>query len=202
VTTPGVYADLHAQRSCWHPVAHGHALGDAPSHADLLDEPLVLWRGPDREPHAMSELCVHRGTALSLGWVSGDQIVCPYHGRRYAADGRCVAIPQLEDPARVPARARVPAFRVQERYGLIWVALEEPRWPLPEVPELSRSPTVRRCGRTAWLRGRWVCVRPELPERNCPAEAPGLPERTSRPGPHWVRHVLGYARRRSARPRR
>jgi vanillate O-demethylase monooxygenase subunit len=26
---------------------------------------------------------------------------------------------------------------VQERYGLIWVALEEPRWPLPEVPELE-----------------------------------------------------------------
>jgi len=26
---------------------------------------------------------------------------------------------------------------VQERYGLIWVALEEPRWPLPEVPELA-----------------------------------------------------------------
>lgn len=37
----------------------------------------------------------------------------------------------------VPARAWVRAFRVQERYGLIWVALEEPRWPLPEVPELE-----------------------------------------------------------------
>ncbi|HLQ57306.1 MAG TPA: aromatic ring-hydroxylating dioxygenase subunit alpha [Streptosporangiaceae bacterium] len=137
MASPGVYADLHAQRSCWHPVAHGHELGDTPSHADLLGEPLVLWRGPDREPHAMSDLCVHRGTALSLGWVSGNQIVCPYHGWRYAADGRCVAIPQLDDPARVPARARVPAFRIQERYGLIWVALEEPRWPLPEVPELE-----------------------------------------------------------------
>jgi vanillate O-demethylase monooxygenase subunit len=31
----------------------------------------------------------------------------------------------------------VPAFRAQERYGLIWVALDEPRWPLPEVPELE-----------------------------------------------------------------
>jgi vanillate O-demethylase monooxygenase subunit len=37
----------------------------------------------------------------------------------------------------VPAKARVASFPVQERYGLIWVALEEPRWPLPEVPELE-----------------------------------------------------------------
>jgi phenylpropionate dioxygenase-like ring-hydroxylating dioxygenase large terminal subunit len=69
----------------------------------------------------MSDLCVHRGTALSLGWVSGANLVCPYHGWQYAADGRCVAIPQLADPGRVPAKARVPAFAAQERYGLIWV---------------------------------------------------------------------------------
>jgi len=91
---------------------------------------------PARALRAMSDLCVHRGTALSLGWVQGDELVCAYHGWRYGADGRCVAIPQKEDPAAVPAKARIQAFRAQERYGLIWVALAEPRWPLPEVPEL------------------------------------------------------------------
>ena len=40
-------------------------------------------------------------------------------------------------PARVPAKARIPVFRCQERYGLIWVSLEEPRWPLPDVPEVE-----------------------------------------------------------------
>jgi phenylpropionate dioxygenase-like ring-hydroxylating dioxygenase large terminal subunit len=39
----------------------------------------------------------------------------------------------------VPARARVAAFRAQERYGLIWAALGEPRWPLPEIPELENG---------------------------------------------------------------
>jgi phenylpropionate dioxygenase-like ring-hydroxylating dioxygenase large terminal subunit len=139
VTSPGVYADLAAQRACWHPVAFAAALGTEPRHADLLGEPLVLWRGPDGSPRVMSDLCVHRGTALSLGRVTGDEIMCAYHGWRYNADGRCVAIPQLEDPSRVPAKARVAAFRAQERYGLIWAALEEPRWPLPEVPELDNS---------------------------------------------------------------
>ena len=94
----------------------------------------MIWRGAGGAPRVMSDLCVHRGTALSLGRVQGDELVCAYHGWRYGADGRCVAIPQKEDPAAVPAKARVAAYRAQERYGLIWVALDEPRWPLPEVP--------------------------------------------------------------------
>jgi phenylpropionate dioxygenase-like ring-hydroxylating dioxygenase large terminal subunit len=137
MASPGVYADLRAQRACWHPVGFAAGLASQPRHADLLGEPLVLWRGADGGVRAMSDVCIHRGTALSLGTVADDEIVCAYHGWRYRADGRCVAIPQLEDPTRVPARARVAAFSAQERYGLIWVALEAPRWPLPEVPELE-----------------------------------------------------------------
>ncbi len=104
-----------------------------------VGEALVLWRGRDGAVRVLSDVCVHRGTALSLGWVDGDEIACAYHGWRYRDDGRCVAIPQLADPSRVPAKARVPAFRARERYGLVWVALAEPRWPLPEVPELEDS---------------------------------------------------------------
>ena len=76
-------------------------------------------RGNDGSARAMSDVCVHRGPALSLGTVSNDEIVCAYHGWRYAADGKRVAIPQLADPARVPAKARIAAFRTQERYGLV-----------------------------------------------------------------------------------
>src|SRR5271169_6118608 len=137
MSAPGVFADLAAQRACWHPVAFAAELGAEPMHADLLSEPLVLWRGRDGSPRAMSDLCVHRGTALSLGTVNGDEIVCAYHGWRYDGGGQCVAIPQLADPTRVPAKARVAAFRALERYGLVWVALAEPRWPLPDVPELE-----------------------------------------------------------------
>jgi phenylpropionate dioxygenase-like ring-hydroxylating dioxygenase large terminal subunit len=135
--SPGLFADLAAQRACWHPVAFASEISDRPVHADLLGEPLVVWRGASGALRAMSDLCVHRGTALSLGWIKGDELVCAYHGWRYGADGRCVAIPQKDDPTVVPAKARVRAFGVQERYGLVWVALDEPRWPLPEVPELE-----------------------------------------------------------------
>src|SRR5260370_18704357 len=123
MAAPGVFADLQALRACWHPVAFAAGLHDQPAHADLLGEPLVLWRGSDGSPRAMSDVCIHRGTALSLGRVSGDEIVCPYHACRYGPDGRCTAIPQLEDPSRRPAKARSAAFPAHERSALFSVPL-------------------------------------------------------------------------------
>lgn len=62
---------------CWHPVAYGRAvLPDAPYATKLLDEHLVIWRTADGTAHVMRDLCIHRGTALSLGWVKNDCIVC------------------------------------------------------------------------------------------------------------------------------
>jgi phenylpropionate dioxygenase-like ring-hydroxylating dioxygenase large terminal subunit len=139
VSSPSATGALVPLRSCWHPVAFSSGLVDSPLPATLLGEPLVLWRDSTGEPRVMSDLCIHRGTALSLGRVEGDEIVCPYHAWRYATDGMCTAIPQLADPTRVPAKARVATFECQERHGVVWVALEEPRWRLPEVPELDGS---------------------------------------------------------------
>src|SRR5947209_8409362 len=131
---PGSIPDQQALRHVWHPVAYDATLGSDPLRVALLDEPVVLWRDSSGTPHALNDVCVHRGTALSLGRVIDDQLMCPYHGWRYGSDGRCKAIPQLEEPTRVPGKARVAAYRCQARYGILWVSLEEPRWPLPEVP--------------------------------------------------------------------
>ena len=151
VDTPPVTSRMERLRRCWHAVSYSRELGTAPRRAQLLGELLVIWRDGGGRPHAMRDLCSHRGTALSLGSVTGDEIVCPYHGWRYGVDGRCTAIPQLEDPTRVPAKARVASYRCQERYGLVWVALDEPRWPIPDLPELE-SPGWKTvcCGPYAW----------------------------------------------------
>jgi vanillate O-demethylase monooxygenase subunit len=138
-------------RACWHPVAYAADVTSAPRATTLLGEPLVLWRDVQGQAHAFRDVCVHRGTALSLGRVEGDEIVCAYHGWRFAGDGTCTAIPQLPDPRRVPARARAVAYPVCERYDLVWTALEAPRFPLPEVPELDgASWRTVRTGPFAW----------------------------------------------------
>jgi phenylpropionate dioxygenase-like ring-hydroxylating dioxygenase large terminal subunit len=142
---------LAALRACWHPVAYAADVAAAPHATTLLGEPLALWRDARGTVHVFRDVCVHRGTALSLGCVEGDEIVCAYHGWRYRGDGTCSAIPQLADPTRVPARARAVTYTVTERHGLVWAALDTPRWPLPEVPGLE-APAWRtvRTGPFAW----------------------------------------------------
>lgn len=119
----------------WHPVSWAHELTDVPTRTVLLDQPLVLWRGSDGAPVAMPDGCPHRGTSLSLGTVEDGCVVCPYHGWRFDDEGRCVEMPQTAPDAAIPARASRPAHRCAERYGLIWVALEEPVADIPAFPE-------------------------------------------------------------------
>ena len=145
------HARLAALRACWHPVAYSTDVARMPRAATLLGEPLVLWRDTRDTVHAFRDVCVHRGTALSLGCVEGDEIVCAYHGWRYRGDGACSAIPQLAEPTRVPSRARAVRYETQERYGVVWVALEAPRWPIPDVPELDAAAwRAVRTGPFAW----------------------------------------------------
>jgi vanillate O-demethylase monooxygenase subunit len=123
--------------ACWHPVAYSHVVQAKPHGAQLLGEYLVIWRDQSGQPHAMRDLCIHRGTALSLGWVADDHIVCPYHGWRYNAAGACTLIPQMANP-NIPSKARIPSYCCMERYGLIWVCLRaKSAYALPEVPELE-----------------------------------------------------------------
>ena len=141
---------LAALRACWHPVAYADGVA-APYATTLLGEPLVLWRDARGVVHAFRDVCVHRGTALSLGRVEGDEIVCAYHGWRYGADGACTAIPQLAEPTCVPSRARAVTYHTRERYGIVWAALDAPARPIPEVPELDDAAwRVVRTGPFAW----------------------------------------------------
>ena len=140
------------QARCWHPVAYAAEVSDKPAAVTLLGEAVVVWRTSDGRPHAMRDLCIHRGTALSLGWIADDCLVCPYHAWRYDAGGACVRIPQSVNTT-IPAKARTPVYRCQERYGLIWVCLgaDEPAYALPEIPELeSGAYKVVNTGPFAW----------------------------------------------------
>jgi vanillate O-demethylase monooxygenase subunit len=123
-----------ALRRYWHPVLYASELEDQPRAATLLGEPLVLAR-LGGEPVAFRDLCIHRGSALSLGSVKGGNLVCRYHGWEYDQTGACVRIP-ARPGSPIPSRARATRYDVVEHIGLLWVCLDGPaRLPLPEFPE-------------------------------------------------------------------
>jgi phenylpropionate dioxygenase-like ring-hydroxylating dioxygenase large terminal subunit len=122
-----------ALRDNWHPVATADDVGSDPIPVVLLGERLVVCRlGP--EIVCLKDLCPHRGSALSLGHIEGDLLRCAYHGWTYDGSGGCVRIPSRPDMI-IPSKARVEKFSCQERYGLVWVCLGEPRAPVAPLPE-------------------------------------------------------------------
>jgi phenylpropionate dioxygenase-like ring-hydroxylating dioxygenase large terminal subunit len=122
-------------RDFWHPVALSVDLQDKPVAARLLDVDIVLWRSRGTVV-AFKDVCIHRGTPLSLGWITDDQLVCPYHGWCYAATGAVTHIPALPG-RRISEKARAEQYHCAERYGLVFVCLGEPRQPLYEIPEFD-----------------------------------------------------------------
>lgn len=126
-------------RNYWHPVAYASDLAEGgPVQGLLLGEPLVIVR-LGGEVRIFRDLCSHRGTAISLGWVEDDQLRCPYHGWAFGADGMCTEIP-ARFGTRIPDRARLTGYLGKEASGLIWACLgKEPQMGVPNYADYDDS---------------------------------------------------------------
>lgn len=120
----------------WYPVCQSSTLADKPLKRSMLGLDFVIFRSADGEAHCLSNTCVHRGGSLGGGQVKGDCIQCPYHGWEFDGDGQCRKIPSLGRDGKVPARARVDAYPVQEKYGLVFAFLGD-------LPEQERPPVLK-----------------------------------------------------------
>jgi phenylpropionate dioxygenase-like ring-hydroxylating dioxygenase large terminal subunit len=121
----------------WHPVAAGARLAvGSLAPVRLLELDLVLWRSADGRVHAWEDRCPHRGTRLSIGRIEDDHLVCAYHGWCFAASGRCSRFPALPG-VTPPDKAAARIYAVDEKYGLIWVCVGEPRCGVPPFPEYA-----------------------------------------------------------------
>ena len=123
----------------WYP-----ALPSAQLHADpvlvrMLGHDFVLARDSSGRAFCLANVCPHRGGSLANGRLHDGQIECPYHGWRFDGSGACRRIPSLGIDARIPARARVDSYPVEERYGLVFAYLgdlpEHDRPTIMPIPE-------------------------------------------------------------------
>jgi phenylpropionate dioxygenase-like ring-hydroxylating dioxygenase large terminal subunit len=124
----------------WYPICTSAELkADAPVRAQVLGLPFAAFRDSAGEAHVVADTCVHRGGSLGHGKVVDGRIACPYHGWAYDGSGRCVHIPPLDDDSKIPARAKVDSYPVQERYGIVFAFLgdapEQERCELFEITE-------------------------------------------------------------------
>jgi phenylpropionate dioxygenase-like ring-hydroxylating dioxygenase large terminal subunit len=137
-----------ALRQFWHPVARADAVSDdQPRRVMLFGEGYVVWRDRDSDTIvAFEDRCPHRAAQLSAGRLVDGALTCAYHGWTFAADGRCIAIPAIGTTAARPPAAAISPVTTRVAFGLLWLALDEPKSELLTVPEWD-DPALRR----AWL---------------------------------------------------
>lgn len=120
----------------WVPVANSTDL--APHHVfqgRLMGQELAIWRADDGAVNVWENRCLHRGVRLSIGVNTGTELVCQYHGWRYAnRTAGCTYIPAhpADAPARTICNRTWPAM---ELGGLVWTHFEDIDPPLPDLPE-------------------------------------------------------------------
>jgi phenylpropionate dioxygenase-like ring-hydroxylating dioxygenase large terminal subunit len=117
----------------WHPIATSEEVTDAPQRFTLLGTDLVAFR-TSSGVSTFTDLCIHRGVALSLGFVEDEILHCGYHGWAYDGTGACVRIPSLPEGSPIPSKARAIAHRAEERYGLVWVQMTPSDVEIPHFP--------------------------------------------------------------------
>lgn len=103
-----------------------------------FDRELIAARGADGIARVFDAHCPHLGAHIGHGGrVEGDGVRCPFHGWRFDGRGLCVEVPYS---AKIPPKARLHAWEVVEKNGLVFVwrhaTGEPPSWQLPDVPEL------------------------------------------------------------------
>jgi nitrite reductase/ring-hydroxylating ferredoxin subunit len=129
----------------WFPVARSAEL--MPRHVaqtQLMGQEIALWRSDAGAVNAWENRCPHRGVRLSIGFNTGGELRCQYHGWRFATgSGQCTFIPA--HPTQKPASGvRAGVYAAVERRHLVWVSLD----PLadvsgPSMAELAQDTTLR-----------------------------------------------------------
>ena len=111
-----------------------------------FDRHLVAWRDEPGELHVQDAFCPHLGAHLGHGGtVEGCEIVCPFHGWQFDAEGANTDIPYRE---RTNKKGTLRTYPVVERNGLV-ARLVPPRrrrsrrmWEIARAARVQRRPRV------------------------------------------------------------
>ena len=124
----------------WFQVAYSDELASGEiKKLEYFGMALILFRGSDGRARVFDAFCPHLGAHIGFGGsVVENGVRCPFHAWEFDGDGRCARIPYAK---RIPPRALIHAWPVDEKNGLIMVYYDKqkrpPPYELPVVPEFE-----------------------------------------------------------------
>jgi 3-ketosteroid 9alpha-monooxygenase subunit A len=143
----------------WFRVAYSSELSAGevkPLH--YFGQELVLFRGEEGTARLFDAHCPHLGAHLGYGGkVEGEGIRCPFHAWRFDGEGSCAEIPYAK---RIPPRAKLAAWPVSERNGIIFAYhhadRKAPSYEIPALPQLESDDWSTPETRFWNIRSRWL----------------------------------------------
>lgn len=121
-------------KNAWYMAAWNHELDDGLVGRIIIGVPLVLFRDQQGKPAALYDRCPHRFAPLSSGALRDGQVMCRYHGLRFAASGECSHNPW---GGKTPSACKVATYPVVEQDQGVWVWLGDAHKADPaQIPRL------------------------------------------------------------------
>jgi vanillate O-demethylase monooxygenase subunit len=127
----------------------------------LLEKSIVFYRTEAGELVALQNRCLHRSFPLSESKLSGDNIICGYHGIEYSPEGDIKNIPcQTQCPKR---KLRKYPTKELGPFVFIWMGNPDNADPslLPEIPYLENENLLSIHG-TKYLEGNYLLMQENL----------------------------------------
>src|SRR4030095_6933445 len=109
-------------RQYWLPVTAATDMQEAtgrPLRVKLLGEDLTLFRTHNGQLGLVGSFCAHRLSPLFFGRVESDGLRCPYHGWKFAPDGKCLEMPNIPAEQEFTDEIHHPGYPAVERGGII-----------------------------------------------------------------------------------
>ena len=106
----------------WYVAAWSHEVTDQLFARTILGQRVLIYRKSNGDAVAIADYCPHRFAPLSVGRLKGDVVECGYHGLQFDGTGQCIHNPH---GTAIPKAAKVPAYPLVERYGLLWIWLAD-----------------------------------------------------------------------------
>ena len=103
----------------------------------VFDQEIIIWKKKERIM-AWENLCIHRGSRLSLGSINNGILKCAYHGWEYNQDAQCVKIPSQPD-IKIPKKACVKSYKVIEKMNMVWINLSKETNDFVNIKEFNES---------------------------------------------------------------
>jgi phenylpropionate dioxygenase-like ring-hydroxylating dioxygenase large terminal subunit len=147
-------------RSYWLPALLAAELPEndcPPVRVKLLGERLLALRDSEGRLGLIDEFCAHRGVSLWFGRVEEGGIRCPYHGWKYAVDGRCTEVPSEPAENGFCNRIKLKNYPLVRIGDILWTYMGPaetqpglPEWEFCRVPA-EQSYTSKRLQECNWL---------------------------------------------------